>query len=151
MTIRGHQLTATPARRDRHGLTAGLRASWRPACLVTGGASGALGICAGTVHALFAVGIGAELCLCAGSVACAAITAAIAITGLVTSRSPEIRRMAALQLLARKAATPAERQSAMAGLILDKAIACGQMKDTAVLAEAFRAPPENGTLHLGKS
>jgi hypothetical protein len=147
MRIREYQLTAPSVRPDRQALAVGMRASWRPACLVTGGTSGVLGICAATSHALFAEGLRIELCLCASSVLCAAITATIAITALITGRSPEIRRMAALQRLARKAASPTERQSAMAGLLLDTAIAYGQVKDTAVLTEAFHARPENNTHH----
>jgi hypothetical protein len=63
----------------------------------------------------------------------------VAIVGIIADRSPEVRRMAALQRLARKAATPGERRSVMAALILDNAITCGGSKDNTALVQALVA------------
>jgi len=111
---------------------------WRPGSgLITGGACALVGVAAGTARELSVDS--ATVWLCAGSVICAVITASVAIVQTIATRPPEIRRAAALQWLARKAATQGERQAAMTLLILDKAIARNQITDINAIRQALPA------------
>lgn len=122
---------------------------WRTSTTMTGAASGVLGLGAGSAHLLNA-GPGAVIWLCGSSALCAITAGTVAIVGTIAGRTPDVRRMAALQHLARKANSPSERRSAMGVLALDKLVSHGQLKAAALLApvllpEAKRlivSPPE---------
>jgi hypothetical protein len=111
---------------------------WRISATVTGGTFGVLG--AGAVTAHFAhLSTGTTICMCVSAAVCAIIAGTVAIVGTMADQPPETRRMAALQRLASKADTPADRRSAMAMLTMDSAITNGGINDPAALLEAFQA------------
>jgi hypothetical protein len=95
--MRSHQRprAASLIRGGRRDLRAWTPTFWQRASLVTGGTSGALGVCAGTARMFSTVSFGTELCLCASSVLCAVIAAAVAIAGITANRPPEVRKSGA--------------------------------------------------------
>jgi hypothetical protein len=111
---------------------------WRASAIMTGGASGVLGVGAVTAH-LVDVGVRTTIYFCASSAICALITGAVAIVSIIAGRAPEIRRTAALQHLARKSDTPADRKCAMAMLALDSAIVRSEIKDPTKLVQVLLA------------
>ena len=107
---------------------------WRACTAVAGGSSGAFGAAALTTH-LASASTAGMICLCTASALCAIVAGAVAIVGGIASRSPEVRRMAAMQHLARKAETASERRIAMLLLAADNAITRGKpgMDHTALI------------------
>jgi hypothetical protein len=101
--------------------------AWGTAGLLSVGAAGARFV-TNSPDALFILGISSALC--------AVIAGIVAIVTVIAGRSPEIRRMSALQHLARKARSPAERLSAMAMLSVATSSMTGIEKEN--MAEFLR-------------
>jgi hypothetical protein len=111
---------------------------------IAGGTAGLLGL--GVTAVRFAgVSLQAVVYLSVSAAVCAIAAGAVAIVRIVANRSPEVRRMAALQRLARKASSPEERLSVLAMLSLASNTSRINRKDTFELIRIALKQPRNRT------
>lgn len=119
-----------------HGMEPAL--AWRASLPIAGGTAGLLGVAA--VATRFAsASPGTVACLGASSVVCAVVAGVVAIVNAIASRTPEIRRMAALQRLARRARSPKERLYAMILLSLAKNMTKVERENAAAIIQTVLA------------
>lgn len=130
---------------DDHGVD-GKTSHWRygmePALVrraslpIAGGTAGLLGAAAAAAR-LANASPGTVACLGISSAVCAVIAGVAAIVSTIANRTPEIRRMAALQRLARQTRSPKERLHAMILLSLAKNMTKVERENTTAIIQTI--------------